>query len=282
MTRTRRPASDLIEAVLDNMRANLEQLRYSTVVPSRYAVYLSPAEHARLEGLIPRLQAETIRALNEELGRLNRRGKVKKAVGRWFGADPPLEIADTHWHVEFLPDLDGDLKNEQDIIVQSDLVLPQAPELGGGERTRRVTTVRGSEASRREQTIPIAVITNQSSPAVAARLSYTDDKGTHSYDIVGDSTTIGRGGTAFPVNVRVATTDDVSREHARIRRDPATGGFFVADLSIHGTTIDGRPVPKGYDDADGTKRSNGVESPLAAKARIGLAGKVFLDFEQLK
>ena len=34
--RPRRPARDLIEAVLENMRRNLEPLRYSTLAPSRY------------------------------------------------------------------------------------------------------------------------------------------------------------------------------------------------------------------------------------------------------
>ena len=82
-------------------------------------------------------------------------------------------------------------------------------------------------------------------------------------------------------DVRVSTADDVSREHAKIRRDPATGAFFLVDLSVHGTTIDGRPVPRGCDDRDGARRANGAESPLGSRARIGLAGRLFLDFEQV-
>ena len=64
---------------------------------------------------------------------------------------------------------------------------------------------------------------------------------------------------------------DVSREHARIRRDQQTGRFFLIDLSSLGTTLNGRHVPRGYDDVDGTKRENGVETPLPDQARIGLA-----------
>ena len=45
----RRPASDLIDAVLENMRTNLEPLKYSTLAPSRYVVYLHPDEFARIE-----------------------------------------------------------------------------------------------------------------------------------------------------------------------------------------------------------------------------------------
>ena len=68
----RRSSGDLIDAIVENMRQNLEELKYATLAPSRYIVSLSAAEFARLEGIIPRLQAEAIRALDEELARLNR------------------------------------------------------------------------------------------------------------------------------------------------------------------------------------------------------------------
>src|SRR5687767_5799561 len=88
--RDRRPARDLIAAVLENMRRNLEPLRYSTIAPSRYLVYLHPFEYSRLEGLIPILQEQTVRALEEELDALNRRSSVRKYAERVFGrADAP-------------------------------------------------------------------------------------------------------------------------------------------------------------------------------------------------
>jgi hypothetical protein len=101
----------------------------------------------------------------------------------------------------------------------------------------------------------------------------------HSYDIARDSVTVGRGGLAYRVDVRVEASADVSREHLRIRRDAATGRFYVVDLSSLGTTVDGVRVPKGYEEAEGTKRENGVESPLPDRARLGLADTVFVDFE---
>jgi hypothetical protein len=276
MNRGRRPAGDLIEAVVRNMRTNLEDLRYTTVAPSRYTVYLSPAEHARLEGILPRLRAETIRALDDELERHNRRRRLPALVGRWLRPARPLENADARWHVEFLPDLDGELQHEQDIIVHSELILPAEPELGQGERTRRITTVQSGR-----HTAPVNGPPRPTArPGTSARLVYSDAKGVHHYDIVRDSTTIGRGGTMYPVDVRVAAADDVSREHARIRRDAGTGAFFLIDLSTHGTTLDGRPVPKGFDEVDGSKRENGAETRLPDRARIGLAGTVFIDFEK--
>ena len=63
--------------------------------------------------------------------------------------------------------------------------------------------------------------------------------------------------------------------------DAATGACFLIDLSAHGTTVDGQPVPRGYEDGDGGKRENGVEAALPPRARIGLAGRIFLDFARL-
>jgi len=282
MPHTRRPAGDLIEAVVENMRANLETLRYSTVAPSHYIVYLSPAEHARLEGLIPRLRAETIRALDEELARLNRGPRLTRPLRRWLGGQPPHESAALQWHIDFLPDLDDEIQHDQDIIVQSDLILATEPEPGSGERTRRVRTHHTASDTTRSDAAPPRPSPAPAGPAVAfGRLAYTDRQGPHRHDIVRDSTTIGRGGTMYPVDVRVATSDHVSREHARIRRDPATGNLYLIDLSTLGTTVDGQQVPRGFDDTDGGKRENGAEVALPRRARIGLADTVFVDFEAL-
>lgn len=276
---SRRPAADLIAAVVDNMRENREELRYSVVVPSRYCVVLSPGEFGRIEGIIPRLQAETVRALDEELDRLNRPSWFERRVGGWRRKGRPmLENPDTQWHVEFVSDVNGDLEHEGDLLVQSDLCLPGERDLGAGGRTRRITTVHaGSTRAVREQTSDTSP-----APEVAyARLSYTDQTGIHQYDVVRNSTSIGRGGIVYPVDVRLSASEDVSREHARIRRDPLTGRFYLIDLSTLGTTLNGRHVPRGFDEVDGTKRENGVESELPIRARIGLAEAVFLDFERV-
>ena len=180
--------------------------------------------------------------------------------------------------MEFLCDTDHELENEGDILVHSDLVLAPDPELGVGERTRRITTVRtGEHTSRRQHITPAETGTDR---RVYARLSYTDRNGTHQRDLVNDFTTIGRGGAAFPVDIRLSTSEDVSREHARIRRDATTGKCYLIDLSSLGTTIDGRHVPRGVEDRDGQRVENGAETLLPARARIGLADTVFLDFEQ--
>jgi hypothetical protein len=274
---TRRPARDLIDAVVENMRKNLEPLKYSTLAPSRYTVYLHANEYARLEGIIPLLQEQTMRALSDELQTLNRRSSMRRLVGRWRRtSDPDIRNAASGWQVEFLVDPDGDM-NEGDLLVDSELLLPASPDLGVGERTRRITTVHTSnQTTTHEQSVnrmhPV------SAAPVLARIEYDDDSGHHSYDIVKDSVTIGRGGIAYPVDIRIAASPDVSREHVRVRRDPKTGRFFVIDLSSLGTTLNGRHVPKGYDEVDATKRENGAETLLPDSARIGLADTVYLDF----
>ena len=133
------PASDLIDAVVENMRQNLETLKYSILAPSRYVIYLHPAEHGRLSGILPRLQAETIRALDEELRRLNRQSFLQRSFGRLAGQTPPIQSAAPEWQIEFVSDPDGEL-DEGTLLIDSELVLPAQPELGVGERTRRITT----------------------------------------------------------------------------------------------------------------------------------------------
>src|SRR5687767_500409 len=174
--RNRRPARDLIAAVLENMRRNLEPLRYSTIAPSRYLVYLHPVEYSRLEGLMPILQEQTIRALAEELETLNRPSFVRKYTGRILGQpDVPVQSAARDWHVDFLADPDGDVA-EGDILIVSELALPTTPELGAGERTRRIATVYSSRrTTTRQQTVTDA---QPSSPShVFARIEYDDNAG---------------------------------------------------------------------------------------------------------
>jgi hypothetical protein len=278
----RRPARDLIEAVLENMRRNLEPLRYSTLAPSRYVVYLHPLEHARLESILPVLQEQTMRALAEELDTLNRRSKVQRYAERLLGRPhAAVESASGEWLVEFLPDPDGELA-EGAILVDSELRLPTSPELGTGDRTRRIMTVHlGQRVTSRQHAVAETSPVPAAAP-VRAKLMYEDDAGHHTFEIVKDSITIGRGGNTYPVDVRIVSSADVSREHARIRRDSQTGTFFIIDLSSLGTTLNGRHVPRGHEEVDGTKRENGAETVLPDLARIGLADTVYLQFSGVR
>ena len=290
----RRPAREVIDAVLANMRRNLEPLKYSTLAPSRYLVYLHPSEYARLEGIVPILQEETMRALADELAALNRQPALMRYAARVLGRDTATVKNAGQWHVEFLPDPDGEMA-EGDILIDSELLLPAQPELGVGERTRRVTTMHPGQQTSPPDGVPNARvvrdgveerIATESRPSeripAHARIVYEDNAGQHAYEVVTDSVTIGRGGVTYPVDIKIASSVDVSREHARIRRDPQTGRFYLIDLSSLGTTLNGRHVPRGYDEVDGTKRENGAETPVPDEARIGLADTVYLNFTTLR
>src|SRR5262245_66130473 len=87
--KARRPARDVIDAVLENMRTNLEPLKYSILAPSRYLIYLHPAEYARLEGIMVILQEQTIRALSEEVAARNRQSILKQYTKRILGDRSP-------------------------------------------------------------------------------------------------------------------------------------------------------------------------------------------------
>jgi hypothetical protein len=276
----RRPARDLIEAVVENMRQNLEPLKYSRLAPSRYVVYLHPREFGRLEGIVGILAEEARRALVEELERLNHRPAAFEYVKKLSGVrSAPVTNPISEWHIEFACDPDGELA-EGDILVDSELVLPPRPDLGPGEHTRRIRTKHTARLTSSKDEMATAPVTPPPLP-VLARIAYDDTTGHHSYDIVKDSITIGRGGMAYPVDVSLAAAVDVSREHARIRRDPVSGRFFLIDLSSLGTTLNGRHVPRGYDAVDGRKRENGAETILPDEARIGLADTVFVDFRRV-
>jgi len=278
-TPPRRQARDIIEAVVANMRRNLERLKYSTLAPSRYTVYLHPGEFERLETIVPVLREQTIRALDEELRRINARPPAPRwRRRRTAELEPEVRNAATDWHVAFMADPDGDLK-EGDVLVDSELLMPARPDLGVGEQTRRIAIVQSAQhATTIEHT---SCRSSASSPSrLRGRLEYDDDRGHHFYDVRTDCFTIGRGGIAHPVDVRIASSAEVSREHARIRRDTATDRFFLIDLSTLGTTLNGRQVPRGFDDIDGAKLENGSEAALPDVATIGLAGRIFLDFRK--
>jgi hypothetical protein len=273
-TPPRRHAAQLTDAVLESMRANLEQLKFSTLAPSRYIVYLHPTEHQRLEGILPLIRQQTVRALAEELESLNRPGRWTRLVPRPLARPAVAVERASDWHVEFVADANGELQ-EGDILVESQLLLPAHPELGIGEHTRKVTTrvtANSTATGTARRTEPVRAL---------ARLTWEDSEGQHAYEMVKPVITIGRGRHGEPADVRIASSADVSRLHARVRYVSATGQFFITDLSAFGTSVNRQPVPRGYDDAEGTRSDNGQESALPHQARIGLADTVYLSFDIL-
>jgi pSer/pThr/pTyr-binding forkhead associated (FHA) protein len=288
---------DIILEIVRAMRGNVEPLLYSTVAPTRFFVYLHPADHHRLEGIFPLLVDQARRALDDEVRKWNEGAKPARPV-KWplrldrvaasiragVGGEErplPIEPLPEPWEIRFEPDADGEMQ-PGDIAVASELTFPKQPEFDG-TKTRRITTMRHGEAtSTREQVVstgPVAAA--GTAGTIFATLAYEDRRGPQKVSITANQLVVGRGGVGYWVDVKLDTSADVSREHLRLRRDEATGQFFLKDLSSLGTTIDGVPVPSSIEVVEGRKRDKGVEVPLPQRARIGLATVIVLEFEAL-
>ena len=72
---------DIIAQVVENMRSQGEELRYSTIVPSAYDVYLHPADFQRLESLAGAIADQARRALDEAVAYARTRKQFGAPLG---------------------------------------------------------------------------------------------------------------------------------------------------------------------------------------------------------
>lgn len=272
-------ARDVILEIVNNMREGIEPLLYSSVAPGLYTVLLHADDYERLHPIASRVVDEAKRALDEEVRRMNAGGRLTPGLlKRLLGRAPAIEPPTDGWAVALQPDPDGEL-HPGHIAVMSELSLPPRPQFDGTE-TKRITTIRRGDDV---QTSRLTVAAEGATATVRtpyATLTYADDEGPHTFAIEKDRVVIGRGGSGYWVDVRLQAPADVSREHLRIRRDAASGSFYVKDLSTFGTTVDGVEIPRSVDVIDGEKRDRDVEVPLPDRARLVLAGLVTVDFQR--
>jgi hypothetical protein len=284
-------ARDIILEIVRNMREGLEPLHYSTLPPAVFHVYLHPDDMERLRGIVPRIVDEARRALDAEVDRLNRAG-LGERLKIMKRSDPKIVVPDSGWQIQLLENTDDDTQ-PGDIVIHSELALPSKGDIGVGSMTKRISTRRmgGAESSAKPTYTPAPV-----SPATAtttlpptpaepappagayAVIEYEDNAGRHTFAMTKDEIVVGRGGRDYWTDLKLDTLPDVSREHCRLRRDPATGQFFLKDLSRLGTSINGVKAQSSIDYDGNEKRDKNVETPVPAKARIGLADVVFLEF----
>jgi len=284
MDRPSATAREIILEIVRNMREGLEPLAYSTLPPSLYHVYLYPDDLERLRGVLPRIIDEARQALDTELESLNRAslGERIKLARRSL---PKVAAPEGAWQIQFLENTDDDAQ-PGDIVIDSELALPAKPELGSGSMTKRIATRRLAAAAAGEDSPTVAFSAAQRGEPVGeqkafALIEYQDNSGPQTYRMTKDQIVVGRGGRDYWTDVKLDTLPDVSREHFRLRRDPATGKFYLKDLSRLGTTVNGEAAPSSVEFVDGAKRDRDVETPVPDAARIGLAGVFFLDFRSL-
>lgn len=295
MAETVKPPSGrtILKAIRDELMLNLYPLPFSTLPATVYHVYLCPRDYTVIEGVIPRIVEQVQQALTIDVDTFNRRQRRSRTrlLTRLLERSDdlaPVEVPPGGWEIHIQPDPDGEIRPGQLGIV-STLSLAGAAEYGGTPTTRIVKSV----VSRGQRTAVSTVVQEtaagraagvpQSDPTTdsreRARLKYDDDQGSHVFSIRKDAVSVGRGGSAAWVDVQVATTARVSREHFRIRRDPA-GRFFIQDVSSWGTAVNGAPVPPAVKSAEGVLQP-GAELELPARARIALAGAMEMEFEAL-
>jgi hypothetical protein len=269
-------ARDVILEIVRNMKEGLEPLCYTALPPAIYHVYLHPDDMERLRGIVPRILEEARRALDGEVERLNRAPLVERLkLARRSG--PKVARPDGGWQIRILENTEDEVERG-DILIYSELAAPAKAEFGAGSMTRRIATRRLGGV----QILPAPVPAAPTAPAVNdgafAVIEYEDNGGRKNFRMTKDEIVVGRGGRDYWTDIKLDTLPDISREHFRLRRDPASGQFYLKDLSRLGTTINGEPAPSSIDLASGEKRDRNVEAAVPPQARIGLAGVLFLEF----
>lgn len=275
---------DILSELLRNVEAGAFKVRFTTLVPCVFNVYLHSEDFEQIRPIAGFIRSEAKQALDEHLARLNK-GSSLPSVTRWLGLGSDRSVQykalNPEWAIEFHRD-DEDRLRRGDIEIYSELGSSEQEDFGAGAKTTFITR-------RPVDALPDPLeATVNASAAQAPRtdrrafayLRYTGPAGETTFPITRDQTVIGRGGKAFWVDLKVEGPADVSREHCRIRRDAATGKFTIKDLSQYGTSVNGEAIPSSLERGpDGNKMDRNVEVPLPAQARIGLADVFFIEFE---
>ncbi|HSU58053.1 MAG TPA: FHA domain-containing protein [Bryobacteraceae bacterium] len=249
----------VVGELIRNMELGRFEMTYTVLLPCVFTVYLNPSDHATLSGVFNFILEDARKALRARVAELNappvllglpRRGKRSKEY----------KIACRDWDIEFLPDAEVP---PGDVEIHSELNEAVQPGYRGTK-----TTLMGREPSATAQ----RSTTRRSGSArtldpVFAEIRYQDDSGPQVYLVTQNKIRVGRGGDDAPMDLALYTSDEVSREHLVIRRDPGTGLFFIADASTNGTWVNGKRLRKGAEDL------------LPNRAEIGVGEVITLQFE---
>lgn len=277
------------KAVRDELMLNLYPLPYSTLAPTIYHVYLHVDDFEVVEGIAPRVITQVQRALTAEIEKVNNRleRSGRRVLTRLLERDElaPIEVPPSGWEVHIQADRNAELERGQLGIV-STLSMPPVAEYGGTPTSRIVKSVvaDGRRTATTTEVPRAAAPASVTAPPAhdhgeRATLTYEDEQGPHVFLMRKDSLSVGRGGSSAWVDVQVAATSKVSREHFRLRRDPS-GRFFIQDVSLWGTSVDDAPIPPAVKSAEGVAQP-GAEQELPADARIGLADVVVVHFKAI-
>ena len=236
------------------------ELGYSILLPCLFSVYLHPDDYNRLAGVQDIIKEDARRALTARMAEWN-----KKGVFRRGGARKEYRIAQSTWWIEFFSDPEnavppGDVEIHSEL---NDVVQP-------GYRGTKTTLIERQPTVTAARVVQDREGTRRQADRVYAEIRYIDDSGPQTYFVTQNEISVGRGGDNVWVDLPLYSSDQVSREHLRLRRDPLTGAFAITDQSRNGTWLNGRRLP------------NGSEAPLPDRAEIRVAEVITLSFETRK
>jgi hypothetical protein len=265
----------IIVTMVQQLRVRTVRLTSKALAPSHFVVYLHPEDHVQLGGIAAAIAEDAAREMDAAIARASRwssppwRRLLHRILRPWDPAPLPVESASPRRQIEFMPDPDDELPRGRFRIV---VHLPTARPDFAGTATVSVT---GGVATAVADSEP-----RRSEPRAAyARIDLSDDSGARVFEVCADKTIIGRGGQGVWADLKVHGPTEISQEHVRIRRDPATGEFFIKDLSRNGTVVNGERIPGGVAYEGETKRElDGHEVRLPARADIVLANAVRMTF----
>ena len=250
----------IIGELIRNMELGRFEMTYTVLLPCVFTIYLNPEDHGTLSGVFDLIIEDAKRALRSRVAQFNTNSTVVFGVRRRSKRSKEYKIACRDWSIEFLPDSEvpsGDVEIHSEL---NEMVEP-------GYRGTKTTLLEREPSVSAQRTTSQRQEARRAADPVFAEIRYEDDSGPQRYLVTQNHLRIGRGGDDQPMDLALYTSDEVSREHFVIRRDPASGIFFIVDASTNGTWVNGKRLRKG------------VEEALGNRAEIGVGEVLTLEFE---
>jgi len=255
---TRISGQIIIDELVRNMELGRLELGYSILLPCLFSVYLHPDDYKRLAGVQDLIKEDARRSLTARMAEWNKKG----AIFRRGAARKQYRIAQSDWWIELYSDTESAVP-PGDVEIHSELNDVAQP----GYRGTKTTLIERQPSVTAARVVRDRESTRRQADRVYAEIRYSDDSGPQTYFVTQNEISVGRGGEVLWVDLPLYSNDQVSREHLRLRRDPATGAFAITDHSRNGTWLNGRRL------------TSGSEAALPVRAEIRVADAVTLSFE---
>jgi hypothetical protein len=248
----------IIDELIRNMELGRLELGYSILVPCIFSVYLHPDDYTRVLSVQELIKEDAKRALTARLAEWN----AKSGVLRRNAPRKTYRIATNGWWIGLFADSESTVP-PGDVEIHSELNDIAQP----GYRGTKTTLIDRMPSVTQARVVRDRENTRMRSAPVFAEIRYQDESGPQTFLVTQNEVSIGRGGDDLWVDLALYTTDEISREHLRLRRDPASGEFKITDLSRNGTWLNGRRI------------AGNVEMAIPDRAEISLAEILSLSFE---